>query len=238
VSRRAGLLVVGALALAGLASCSGEPLFATRGRRDCAAPRLAIDHYLQDVAARVSNRMRGDVLARHEQVFVSFAFADDGAPTDFRVERADRPAAREAVLQAAAAAAPLPRAPFDPQACVHGGRATISLIGHSRCDETLGSEYNANVARRIQDAVNAEAITAVEPDRVTLRVRIDHEGVITEVTVRDARDAQVAERVAAVARRLGRFEAPRDVIVECVSDQPIFVWISLPGLSRPPIRVR
>jgi hypothetical protein len=225
------------LLAAWLASCHGEPLLRVPAARDCALSDEAVNRYLHGVAGLVSNQSRSDALARHEQASVSFVLAADGTASDFRVERAGRPAAAQEVLRAAVAAAPYSPPPFDPKACLLGGRAVVSLVGYARCDDALASEYAAAVAGRIQDAVNAAEIAAPESERVALRIRIDPHGVATAITLLDAKSSEAGERVAAVARKLSPYETPADSIRECVADLPFFVWIGLPGSTRPPLRI-
>ena len=120
-------------------------------------------------------------------------------------------ASGQEVLRAVAAAAPYPRPPFDPKACLEGGRATIGLIGLKRCDETRLDEYTEKIVTRIQHAVAEAGVSAPEGDKVTLRVQIDREGA-PAIKVLDAQSADVGR-----ARRSGRararpFEAPDDSI--------------------------
>jgi hypothetical protein len=189
------------------------------------------------IAGLASNKSRHDVLEPREMVYVSFALAADGSASDFRLERPSRPAAGQEVLRAAAAAAPYPKPSFDPQACLADGRAIIWLVGFIRCDDTRSQEYTAAVAKRIQGAVDAAGLTALEPDKVALRVKIDGGGQAIAITVHDVHSAEAGERVAAVARSLSPFEVPDESVRQCVADHPFFVWIGLPGLTRPPIRI-
>ncbi len=217
-------------------ACAGDGRAPSRAA--CTASKQAVDAYVERIAGLVSNKSRHDVLEPREMVYVSFAVGADGAASEFRLARPSRPAAAEEVLRAAAAAAPYPPPPFDPQACLAGGRATIWLVGHVRCDEARASEYTAAVASRIQRAVTEAAITTPQSEKVTLRVKIDRQGAARAITVHDAQSAELSERIAAVARKLAPFEAPGDSIAQCVADQPFFVWIELPGLTRAPIRLR
>lgn len=206
--------------------------------RGCTASNEAVDHYVERIAGLVSNQARDDVLEPRETVHVSFALAADGSASDFRLARPSRPAAAEEVLRAAAAAAPYPRPPFDPAACLFGGRATISLFGIVRCDGTRASEYSDALASRIQRAVQEAAITAPQNEQIALRVKIGRNGAVDSVKVHDAQSAEAGERAAAVVRKLTPFEAPGESIAQCVADQPLFLWIELPGETRPAIRVR
>jgi CRISPR/Cas system-associated endoribonuclease Cas2 len=219
-----------------LAGCAGEG--GSRSARVCTASNQAIDAYVARIAGLASNQARGDVLEPREMVQVSFAIATDGAASDFRLVRPSRPAAAEEVLRAAAAAAPYPRPPFDPAACLVGGRATIWLIGDVRCDGTRADEYTEAVALRIQRAVSEARITAPQSEKIALRVKLDRNGAADSIRVHDAQSAEIGDRVAEVARKLAPFEAPGDAIAQCVADRPFFVWIHLSGETRPPIRVR
>jgi hypothetical protein len=233
-------MTVGVALLSGVllvAGCAAEG--ASRSIRECTASERAIDAYVERIAALASNKMRGDVLEPRETIFISFALASDGSASEFRLARPSRPAAAEEVLRAAAAASPYPRPPFDPKVCLIGGRATISIFGIVRCDDTRASEYTNAVAARIQRAISEAGITALQGEKkVALRVKIDRKGVADSIKVHDAQSAETGERVAAVARKLAPFEAPGDSIAQCVADQPFFVWIEVPsGETRPPIRI-
>lgn len=223
-------------ALLFVAGCGGGG--ASRSNRDCTASKQAVDAYVERIAGLVSNRARHDVLEPREMVYVSFAVSADGSASDFRLARPSRPAAADEVLRAAAAAAPYPRPPFDPAACLVGGRATIWLVGHVRCDETRANEYTEAVASRIQRAVHEAGITAPETEKIALRVKIDRNGAADSIKVHDARSAEAGARVAEIARKLAPFEAPGDSIAQCVADRPFFVWVHLPGETRPPVRIR
>jgi hypothetical protein len=203
--------------------------------RECTATSRAIDAYVTEIAGLVSNRTRDDVLEGHETVSLSFALGADGSASEFQVPRASRPAAGQEVLRAAAAAAPYPRPPFDPKACLVGGRATISLIGHMRCDDTVADEYTDVVANQSQKAAIAAELYAPEQEQVALRIKVSREGA-PSITVHDAKSTEAGEQLAALARAVP-FETPGDSIAECVADHPFFVWIQLPGLTRPPIRI-
>src|SRR5262245_27374069 len=209
----------------------------SRSPRECTASSQAVDAYVGRIAGLASNQARDDVLEPYESVSVSFALSADGSASEFRLARPSRPAAGEEVLRAATAAAPYPRPPFDPQACLVGGRATIGVIGPRRCDNTRASEYTDTVASRIQRAVGDAGIAAPETQDVALRVKVGRKGESASIQVHDARSAEMGERVAAVARKLA-FEAPGDSITQCVADHPFFVWIRLTGDTRPPVRIR
>jgi hypothetical protein len=195
-----------------------------------------VDDYVARIAGLVSNQSRNDVLDAHETVDLSFALAANGAPSEFRVERAARPAAGAEVLRAATAAAPFPRPPFDPEACLWSGRVTIQMIGHLRCNDRLTDEFTEAVSARIQGAVERAGELTLEGDKIALRIRIDRSGA-PAITVHDAKSAAVGERVAAIARGLAPFDAPGDAIAQCVADHPFFVWIELPAVTRGPVRV-
>jgi hypothetical protein len=231
--------LAGAFALL-FAGCADEfaGLPPSRSVRECTASREAVDAYVFRISGLVSNHMRTDVLVRRETVYVSFELAADGRASDFRVVSAKRPEAGQEVLRAAQAAMPYPRPPFDPQACLRGARATISIIGHTRCDEARANEYTQAVATRIQDAVNAAGVTAPEHEKVALRIKVDRQGAASSVTVHDAKSAEAAGRVAEIARKIAPYEAPGDSIAECVADLPFFVWIELLGSTRPPTLIR
>jgi hypothetical protein len=217
-------------------ACAGDGLALSHAPRECTASSEAVDAYVARINGLVSNRARSDILEPRESAWVSFALGRDGSASEFRVERTKRSAAGQEVLRAAAAAAPYPRPPFDPLACLVGGRATIGLIGLKRCDDTRVDEYTEMVSTRIQRAVAEAGIAAPEGDKIALRVKIDREGAPV-ISVLDAQSGEVGERVAVVARELAPFEAPDDSVAQCVADSPIFVWIELPGLTRAPIRV-
>jgi hypothetical protein len=225
-------LALGALALA----CSGDALI-PQPVTECAASNEAVDAYLSRIAGIASNHASDGILARHESATISFALAADGSASDFRVEKARRPAAGAEVLRAAAAASPYPRPPFDPKACLVGGRAKIGLIGHARCDETRQDAYIEAVSTRILRAVTKAQVTATQREKISLRMKIDRQGA-PSIAVQDAQTPELGERVAALARSLAPYEAPDDAIAECVSDLAFFVWIELPGTTRPPIRIR
>src|SRR5262245_60063176 len=125
-----GLAFVLAVTTTGCASESGP-----RSVRKCTASSEAVNFYVAQIAGLASNKARHDVLEPREMVYVSFAVSADGSASDFRLARPSRQAAAEEVLRAAAAAAPYPAPPFDPTACLEGGRATIWLVGFIRCDE-------------------------------------------------------------------------------------------------------
>jgi hypothetical protein len=231
------LRVIWLAAILFVAGCAGER--GSRSARECTASSAAVDDYLGRIAALVSNESRSDVLEPRETVAVSFALSADGSASDFRLARPSRPAAAEEILRAAAAAAPYPRPPFDPRACLVGGRATIGIFGILRCDETRASEYMDAVASRVQRAVGEAGITAPQQETVALRVKIDRKGAADSIKVHDAQTAELGERVAAVALELAPFEAPGDSIAQCVSDRPFFVWIRLrAGETRVPLRIR
>lgn len=177
------------------------------------------------------------MLWRREQGFVSFALAADGSASEFRVSRAPRPEVGEVVLQAAIAAAPYPRPPFDPVACLFDGRAEIGILSFGRCDAARGDAYTGAIAKKIQNAVNAAGLTApAERAQVALRMKVSREGAAT-IAVHDAPSNASGAQVAAIAQKLSPFEAPADSIRECVADQSFFVWIMLPGLTRGPILI-
>jgi len=229
-ARSLGWLTIAVL----IVGCAGDAASRSHGR--CTASREYVDDYSARIAALASNKSRSDVLGRHETGTVSFELAADGSVSDLRVERATRPAVGSEVLRAVAAAAPYPRPPFDPQACFFGGRAQIGLIGHMRCDETRMNAYTDAVILRIREAVARAGIAPIEREKIALRIKIDRQGT-PAITVQDAPSAESGERVASVARKLAPFQPPDDSIVECISDSPFFVWIELPGLTRPPIRI-
>lgn len=222
---------------AALAACGGGPLFDARSARYCEASNAAIDDYVQRISALVSNKARpSDVLRRREQVLVSFALAADGSASDFRVERTPRPEAGAEISRAAVAAAPFPRPAFDPGVCFHGSRATIGIISYAGCDDARADEYTSRISHQIQSAVNAAGLMApAERAQVALRIKLIREGAAA-ITVHDAPSEESGTQVAAIAQKLAPFETPADSIRECVADQSFFVWITLPGLSRPPIR--
>jgi hypothetical protein len=227
------LLAVGVLVLA----CAGDGALFPKPALECSASSKAVDAYLGRIADLASNKARGDVLARHESGTISFALGADGSASDLRVVRASRPAVGQEVLRAAAAAAPYPRPPFDPIACLRGGRAEIGLFGIMRCDEARSNAYVDAVGTRILDAVKRAGITAAEREKIALRIKIDRQG-DPAIAVQDAPSAESGERVASIARKLAPFEPPDDSIAECISDQAFFVWVELPGTSRPPVRIR
>jgi hypothetical protein len=231
-----GVRLVISAALLLLAGCAGEG--ASRSARPCTASSQAVDAYVERIAGLVSNKARDDVLEPRETISVSFALAADGSASDFRLARPSRPAAAEEILRAAAAASPYPRPPFDPAACLIGGRATISIFGIVRCNMTRATEYTDAVASRIQRAVHEAAIIAPQSEQIALRVKVDRNGAIESVKVHDAQSADAGERAAAVVRKLAPFEAPGDSIAQCVVDHPLFIWVQLPGETRPPIRIR
>ena len=105
-----------------------------------------------------------------------------------------------------------------------------------RCDETRMNAYTDAVILRIREAVARAGIAPLEREKIALRIKIDRQGT-PAITVQDAPSAESGERVASVARKLAPFQPPDDSIVECISDSPFFVWIELPGLTRPPIRI-
>jgi hypothetical protein len=224
-------------ALALLVAGCADDLALSPSFHECTASDDAVDAYLGRIAGLASNRSRADVLEPHESATVSFVLGHDGSASEFRVERAKRSEAGQEVLRAVAAAAPYPRPPFDPKVCLEGGRATIGLIGHKRCDETRLDEYTEKIVTRIQRGVSEAGVSAPDGDKVTLRVQIDREGA-PAIKVLDAQSADVGERVVAAALELAPFEAPDDSVAQCVADSPFFVWIELPGVSRPPIRLR
>jgi hypothetical protein len=78
----------------------------------------------------------------------------------------------------------------------------------------------------------------LEPEKVTLKVKIDARGNVQAITVHDAKTAELGERVAALARALSPLEAPVDSIRQCVADLPFFIWVDLPGTTRGPILIR
>lgn len=219
------------------AGCAGDGLEPSRAARPCTASNAAVDDYLSRIGGIASNHARGDVLARHETGRVSFALGADGSASDFRVVRASRPAVGEEVLRAAAAAAPYPQPPFDPIACLTGGRAEIGLFGIMRCDETRSDAYTDLVSSQILDAVQRAEIRVPERERIALRIKVDRHGVPT-IAVQDAPSVESGERVALVARKVGPFEPPDESIVECISDQPFWVWIELRGSTQGPVRIR
>jgi hypothetical protein len=219
-----------------VAGCAGDGLAPARPARQCTASDEAISAYLSRIAGIASNHTRSDVAARHESGVVSFALAADGSVSELRVERASRPAMGEAVLRAVAAGSPYPRPPFDPLACLVGGRAQIGLISHGRCDEARSTAYIDAVSARILEAVRRAELTALEREKISLRIKVDRQGTPT-IAVQDAPSAESGERVASLARSLAPFEPPDESIADCVSDQPFWVWIELPGTSRPPVRI-
>ena len=64
-----------------------------------------------------------------------------------------------------------------------------------------------------------------------LRIQVSREGAAT-VAVVNAPTPEIGERVAAIARGLAPYATPHESIVECVVDDPSFVWVGLPGLTR------
>jgi hypothetical protein len=230
--RRASLAITAAL----LAACGGGSL--ETPARECRASNEAIDYYVMQIAGRVSNQTKASyALRRHERAMVSFALASDGSASDFRVDRSPRAEAAAEILRAAQNAAPFPRPPFEPSACLHGGRAALEVISFGGCDEDRTSEYLDLLVTRIQEAVNHAGIqTEGEPDQVGLRIQVSREGAAT-VAVVNAPTPEIGERVAAIARGLAPYATPHESIVECVVDDPSFVWVGLPGLTREPVPI-
>ena len=227
MSRRAALVALAAF----IAACAGdEPLLAPVVT-PCPISSRDVDAYTASLADLVVRQLRLDALERHEMVSVSFALAADGSASDIRATRTSRPAAAREAIRAAAAAAPYPPPSFDPKACLTGGRATLWLVGHARCDDLAASAYVDAVSARVQRAVVSAGVTAPEHERIALRVAIDRQGAVTAISVIDAPSPQRAKRVAAIARRLSPFAAPGAGVSECLVEQPFFVWVELRGAS-------
>jgi len=223
------------IALALLASACAGGSGSSRSHGPCTVRNEVIDDYQARAASRASNKARSDVLEPHETVYVSFALAADGSASDFRLDRPSRLEAGQEILRAATAATPYPKPPFDPEACLWNGRVAFSIVGHIRCDATRASAYTDAVGARLQSAINSAGLVGLEPDKVTLKVKIDARGNVLAISVHDAKSAELGERVAALARTLSPLEAPHDSIRQCVADHPFFIWVGLPGTTRGPI---
>jgi hypothetical protein len=219
-------------------ACAGGSGATRAHHRPCTVRNEVIDDYQARAAARASNKSRDDVLEAHETVYVSFALGADGSASDFRLDRPSRAEAGQEILRAAAAAAPYPKPPFDPEACLWKGRLAFSIIGHIRCDSTRASAYTDAVGLRLRNAIHSAGLVGLEPEKVTLKVKIDARGNVQAITVHDAKTAELGERVATLARALSPLEAPGDSIRQCVADLPFFIWVDLPGTTRGPILIR
>ena len=223
------------LALAALAACArDEPLLAP-AVAPCPVSPAEVDAYTARLAELVVHQLQENALERHEMVSISFALGADGSASEIRAARGARPAAAREAVRATAAAAPYPRPAFDPRTCLAGGRATLWLVGHAGCDDFTASAYVDTVSARVQRAVADAGVTAPDPEKIALRIAIDRQGAVTEISVLETPPTRRAKRVAAIARRLSPFAAPADAIRDCVVEQPFFLWVELrggPGSTR------
>jgi hypothetical protein len=208
-------------------ACSGSAFGWPFAIQACTASSDDVELYLHRVTALVSRQMRSDMLGRNEEVRVSFALDDDGSATDLLLVRARRPMTGAEAVRAVRAAAPFPAPPFDPDACLEGGRAEISLVSYGRCDRDLAERYVQAAARRVQDAIRAAALTAPRSERIALRLQIDAQGAARSVRVQSAESAEAGERAAELADSLS-YEVPGESIRECIADRPFSVWVEVP----------